>query len=399
MHPHLKQRQKKSLLDDKQTYQKLRFNYDKNVEQDHTSLIDAATTQFDYAKCKDAYWNPEHLSLMYGTPLWDEASQAQRVILNQLYWVAYYSQIISAEIATIYFNHIAATGLYSLEDFRIICDTLDLETQQERAHINAFKTISEDVEWQLFGKRLFTYPMRGPYEQTMVFADTGPFKDFWRKLRLKSYSLISPQNAFLASQYLLIRGLRTLNGKLIQHKLAKDYMVSQDKENMPVPTKINYFHFMDESYHFNTSKIVGLDIIKSLEKPTRYEKWVVNKAIEGCQQDHFNFSVVVNGIFWYEPSTFKTIYELLLSPVFNMQSHEAIQMLKRCFTQETQALHDSFEMHNVAIASYKNMVSSLDYLNATNKEMRIMSQNNLGRHLKQNQHKFNKFVKHEKLHH
>jgi hypothetical protein len=397
MHPHLQQRQNKSLLDEHLTYKKLQFNYEKNVEQDHTALIEQATADFDYAACKDRYWNPEPLSLMYGTPLWDESSPTQRILLNQLYWVAYYSQIISAEIATIYFNHIAATGLYSLEDFRVICDTLDLETQQERSHIHAFKTISEDVEWQLFRKRLFTYPMRGPFEQTMVFADRNRFSDFWRKFRLKAYSVISPQNAFLASQYLLIRGLRTLNGKLIQHKLAKDYMVTQDKAAAPIPTQINYFHFMDESYHFNTSKIVGLEIIDCLEKPTAYEKWVVNKAIEGCQQDHFNFSVVVNGIFWYEPALFQTIYQLLRSDIFKMHHQEALNMLERCFANENDAMHQSFELHNIATASYKSLLAPLDYLNKTNKEMLIMSKNNLGHHLKQNQQKFKKFVANEKI--
>ncbi|MFH7029315.1 MAG: hypothetical protein ACHBN1_28960 [Heteroscytonema crispum UTEX LB 1556] len=41
--------------------------------------------------------------------------------------MAYYSQIISAEIATIFFNQISAAGLYAPEDFRLVCDTLDLE--------------------------------------------------------------------------------------------------------------------------------------------------------------------------------------------------------------------------------------------------------------------------------
>ncbi len=399
MHPHLEQRQHKSLLDEPGIYNKLSFNYKKNCEQDHTASIDKAASEFDYNACKDSYWNPENLSLMYGTPLWQEATQTQKVILNQLYWIAYYSQIISAEIATIYFNHITATGLYTLEDFRVICDTLDLETRQERAHINAFKTVSENVEWQLFGKRLFTYPMRGPFEQTMVFANTGPFTDFWRKLRLKAYSLISPQNAFLASQYLLIRGLRTLNGKLIQHKLAKDFMVMQNQENAPIPTKINYYHFMDESFHFNTSKIVGLEIIKCFEKPTSYEKWVVNRAIEGCQQDHFNFSIVVNGIFWYEPALFKTIYALLRSTVFGMKHFEALEMIRRCFTLENEAMHTSLEMHKVATESYKFFVSSLDYLNRTNREMAIMSKNNLALYLKQNKIKFNRFAYDKELQH
>ena len=42
-----------------------------------------------------------------------------------------------------FLNQVAAAGLYTLEDFRLVCDNLDLETKQERAHINAFKTVGE----------------------------------------------------------------------------------------------------------------------------------------------------------------------------------------------------------------------------------------------------------------
>ena len=144
MHTGLAQRQTRSLLDDAAAVRKLEFNLRRNAEQDHTALIDDAARRFRYEDCRDEYWNPEHYSLLWGTPLWDQASPSQRVVLNQLYWVAYYAQIVSAEIATIFLNQVAAAGLYTLEDFRLVCDNLDLETKQERAHINAFKTVGED---------------------------------------------------------------------------------------------------------------------------------------------------------------------------------------------------------------------------------------------------------------
>ncbi len=145
------------------------------------------------------------------------------MVLNQLYWVAYYAQIVSAEIATIFLNQVSAAGLYTLEDFRLVCDNLDLETKQERAHINAFKTVGEEVEHTLFGERLFTYPMRSLYDHTMVFADSNAAKAFWRRLQIQAFTLLSSSNAFLGSQYLLVRGLRTLNGKLVQHQLSNYY--------------------------------------------------------------------------------------------------------------------------------------------------------------------------------
>ena len=60
MHPHLQQRQKKSLLDKELTYKKLQFNYEKNVEQ---------------------YFNPEHFYL----------KPAGLVVYFQQYEIAPYS--------------------------------------------------------------------------------------------------------------------------------------------------------------------------------------------------------------------------------------------------------------------------------------------------------------------
>lgn len=384
MHPHLKQNQNKSLLDDSITYRKLAVNKKRNEEQDHTALIDQAATQFNYSDCKNEYWQDEEYSLLYGTPVWEQATKAQKIILNHLFWVAYYSQIISAEIATIFLNQVSAAGLYTLEDFRIVCDTLDLETKQERAHIHAFKTIGESIEWELFGDRLFTYPMRGLFCETMLFSNTNRAKRFWRKLQLQAYTLLSSSNAFLGSQYLMVRGLRTLNGKLIQHQLANYYMRHPQQEKAPLPSAISYYHFMDESYHFNTSKIVGQDVTRSLQPPTKFEKWIINRGVSGCQKDHYHFSVVLRGIFWYEPALFTTIYKLFRSAVFNMDAKEATQMLSACFTRESTGLQSSFETHRTAVESYKAFVESMNYLSVKNRNMNIMAGNSISAYLQQN---------------
>ena len=384
MHPHLAQRRTKSLLDDATTYKKLEFNKKRNLEQDHSAMMDAAAARFVYEDCRNEYWNPEEFSLLHGTPLWDGASPSQRVILNQLYWVAYYAQIVSAEIATIYLNQVSAAGLYAHEDFRIVCDALDLETKQERAHINAFKTIGEDVEWRLFGERLFTYPMRSLYEQTMIFADSGRAKDYWRKLQIKAFTLLSSSNAFLASQYLLIRGLRTLNGKMIQHQLSLYYSNHPDKEHAPIPSAISYYHFMDESFHFNTSKIIGHDIPRSLDPPTAFETWVVNRGVTGCQRDHYHFSATLRGIFWYEPALFPVLKKMLMSPHFGFNARDAHEMLKRCFTLENAGIHAAHGMHRTANESYKSYVESITYLGKRNREMAIMGGNSITEYLQRN---------------
>ena len=360
---------------------KIEINYRRNREQDHTELLDQAARQFSYDDCKHEYWNPEEFSLLYGTPIWEQASPSQRIILNQLYWVAYYSQIISAEIATIYFNQTSAAGLYAQEGFRQICDMLDLESAQERAHINAFKTISEQVEMALFGKRIFSYPMRSPFTETMIFADTNHLKRWWKKLQLHAFGLISADNTFLACQYFTVRGLRTLNGKLVQHKLSQFYQQHPNPEVAPIPAKISYCHFMDESFHFNSSTLLSHEVVQCLKPPTKLESYIANLGIQGCQKDHYHFSAAINGIFWYDPALYTAIYQVLTSPIFGLENLEAKELMRRSFTEESAGLHRSYATHQEAKESYKSYLEKVSYAWRSNRDMTIMSQNSIPNYL------------------
>ncbi|AFZ13090.1 hypothetical protein Cri9333_2218 [Crinalium epipsammum PCC 9333] len=380
-----------TLLENQKVYRKLQINYTRNQQQDHTQLLDQAATSFKYEDCKNEYWNPEEFSLLYGTPLWEQSSSSQRLILNQLYWVAYYSQIISAEIATIFFNQTSAAGLYAQEDFRLVCDMLDLESIQERAHISAFKNISTQVETALFGKRIFTYPMRSPFTETMVFADTNALKRWWKKIQLQFFGLISSDNAFLACQYFTVRGVRTLNGKLVQHKLSNYYQKHPDQDNAPIPAKISYYHFMDESFHFNSSTILSHEVVKCLKPPTAFENLVANLGIKGCQKDHYNFSVAINGIFWYDPALYSAIYQVLRSPIFSMTDSEAKDMMRKCFTEESEGLHRSYATQMEAIESYKVYLEKVDYAWKSNKEMSLMSANSIPKYLETQNKAFTSF--------
>jgi hypothetical protein len=295
--------------------------------------------------------------------------------------VAYYSQIISAEIATIYFNQTSAAGLYAQEDFRSVCDMLDLESAQERAHINAFRTVSQQVEEVLFGKRVFTYPMRGPFTETMVFADTNALRLWWKKIQLQYFGLISANNAFLACQYFTVRGVRTLNGKLVQHKLSKYYQQHPDPDRSPIPSKISYYHFLDESFHFNSSTILSHEVVKCLPPPTKYERMVANLGLRGCQQDHYHFSAAINGIFWYDPAMYDAIASVLRSDIFGMDEAEARATIYRCFTEESEGLHNSYTTHSEAMASYKAYLADVDYAWTTNKEMSLMGANSIPKYL------------------
>ena len=186
MNRNLSQTHKITLADDPKTMKRIELALKRSKELDQTVMMDQASKDFNYDLCKDEMWNPERFSLLYKTWIWEQSTPAQKIKLNQLFWVAYYSQIISAEIATIFFNQTSGAALYGIEDFRVVCDTLDLESAQERAHIHAFKTVSEKFEQENFGERIFTYPMRTPFEKTMLYSDLGSIKQWWRKWQLQA---------------------------------------------------------------------------------------------------------------------------------------------------------------------------------------------------------------------
>lgn len=390
MHRGLHQATPHSLWDDARLVKQVELNLKRNFEKDATEAMEAAVARYRYDDCRSSQWNPEVFSLLWGTPLWNEATPCQRVLLNQLYWVAYYSQIVSAEIATIFLNHVSAVGLYAIEDFRPVCDNLDLETKQERAHIHAFKTIAEDFEYRLFGRRIFTYPMRHPFTETMIFADTNRFKTWWKGVQLRAFTAMAG-SPFLGSQYLLIRGLRTLNGKIVQHKLSQYFEHYPNRSEAPIPAAISWYHFSDESFHFNTSRIVGVEVPRVLPAPTAFERWVVNRGVSGCQADHFHFSVAVNGIFWFDPSLFEATYLVLRSPSFGLDHTESLRMIERCYCQDSEGVQAAARTHAEAVESYRRFVEPVSWLNASNRRMSHMARNGVGRYLETNRRAWAKF--------
>lgn len=385
-----------SLLNDTKTCRRIELALNKSKDLDQTANMNLAAREFNYQNCLGEFWNPERFSLMWGTHLWDQSSPWQRTVLNQLYWIAYYSQIISAEIATIFFNQTSAVSLYGIEDFRVVCDTLDLESAQERAHIHAFKKVSEDVEYRLFGNRVFTYPMRTPFVKTMLYSDLNAIQEKIRMWQLRAYTAIAPSRAFLGCQYFTVRGLRTLNGKIVQHQLSRHYSQHPAPEQSPIPSKISYYHFMDESFHFNTSCVISHDVIHSVPPPTKFESRIVDMSLWGCQRDHFNFSTAINGIFWYDPALFPQVYGILRSPVFAMDHREALDCMRKTFCEESEGARASAETHAEAVESYKAYLADFKHVTGRNKEMKLMAQNNLQRHLRINGIEFEKFARRQK---
>ncbi|MEO0605326.1 MAG: P-aminobenzoate N-oxygenase AurF, partial [Myxococcota bacterium] len=256
---------------------------------------------------------------------------------------------------------------------------------------DAFKTVGEAVEAELFGERVFTYEMRGPFAQTVTFADTDRWRDRVRRMLLRTFGVLSAQNAFVGCQYFLVRGLRTLLGKIVQHRLASFVRTFDDPSQAPVPTQISEFHFQDESYHFNSSTILSHDVLKTLPTPTRGERFVMNRTIEGAQRDLRPYCVVGDGLNWHGPQTFDIVYRVLRSRLFAMDHREALEMMRHVYTEESDGLVQAQATHATAVASYRQYLDGIDYLTPANRDVRHASGLDLGGVLKQNRRALGRF--------
>ena len=108
-------------------------------------------------------------------------------------------------------------------------------------------------------------------------------------------------------------------------------------------------------------------------------------------RDHFYFSTAINGIFWYDPALFGTVYRLFRSKAFGLSDGDAREMIRKCFTTECEAIHLSAKTHRTAIESYKAYVADMDCLNESNRDMDLISKNSVEDQLRVNGDRFKRF--------
>ena len=127
------------------------INYRRNTESDYTEKIEELDKHFDYNSNSDYYWSEPELSLLYGTPLYEQASPSQKRALNHLYWATQYNQTAATEANAVLYNQVTA-GVFSLMGgYDTLCKELDLETAQERHHIHAFHMMGYKTKRALLG--------------------------------------------------------------------------------------------------------------------------------------------------------------------------------------------------------------------------------------------------------
>ncbi|MGF1497623.1 MAG: hypothetical protein ACFB8W_12485 [Elainellaceae cyanobacterium] len=137
------------------------INYRRNTESDFTEKIQELDQAFDYERDRHHWWSEPELSLLYGTPLYAEATQSQRQALNHLYWATQYNQTAATEANAVLYNQVTAGVFAAMGGYDVLCEELDLETAQERHHIHAFHNIGYRIKKALLGQSGFNTSIQG----------------------------------------------------------------------------------------------------------------------------------------------------------------------------------------------------------------------------------------------
>lgn len=379
----------------KKNLKMLDITYRRNTGSDYTDQISTLQKNFVYAEHKDHNWLAPEFSLLYGSVLYEGASLAEKRALNHLGWVGFYNYTIGGEVTTMVYNELTCGALFHLGGYENLCRELDVETRQERYHVEAFKNIGHTAEMALLGEPVFERPLPHYLEGALVHPQgyAAP-KQMLSNLRALLYTGFVGFSPFLATQYYALRGLRNLQLKVKEHQHAQYYEQLQNKEAfIPAPTAIAYFHYQDEAFHTATSQLICHELHKDFKKPTPLEKWTANLGVVTTQKTMNALSGTVPGIFSPDHQYIPLVYRLLQTPLFGMSPQDALNMTEQCFCQEHEGFHVAAKYHERALNDNRAYIKDLDYLSPANRELRIMSSASISQSLRDNRRAFKKFAR------
>lgn len=426
------------------------INYRRNCESDYTERMVALDKGFDYERDRHHFWGEPELSLLYGTPLYEQASQAQKLALNHLYWATQYNQTAATEANTVLYNQVT-TGVFStMGGYGTLCKELDLETDQERDHIHAFHTVGYKTKKAILGQAGFTASIAG--RKTAV-KSSSTFKFDWQSSPLAAFDLAAVQDKavrfvtnqvllkqqanyyseylqkieakgegipaqttglvgqlgprpvlkfftqnygsspFLACVFYVTRFMANMLLKNYEYRYSHYYRELEGKgEYIPSPVAISHFHLLDESFHTTTSQLIAQELYKDFSKPSLYEKFLANAIIYQAQRVALSgISAGLPGIFRSDDAFILSYYKLLQSPVFGMSDQEALHWLERSLCEEHEGFHNNLKYHDRLLTDLQRLFADIDYLSAANRNMTVMAGGTIARSLQQNTQAFSKF--------
>ncbi|MGV2826969.1 hypothetical protein [Myxosarcina sp. GI1(2024)] len=405
-------------------FQLIEKTYQSNIHSNYTEKIANLGKNFDYSSNRDRYWGDPELSTFYGTPLYEQASDSQKLALNHLYWVGQYNHTANSEANTMLYNQITEGVFAHFSDYQTLCQELEFETSQELHHIKTFQKIGYKTKIALLGKSSLGNPL------SKQSSKLGQLKDsVWLKLNFsleaareatfrfvtrlmlgskthsyshylqeqdsssiptttgglaeltgsptafKFFTLNWGSSPFLASQYYAVRMIANMSLKTYEHQYFKHFkQLDKAKEFIPAPTAVSYYHLLDESFHTTMSQVIAQELYQDFAQPTAYEKFVANLTIYLAQKGVLGgLSAGLPAVFRDDASFFISFYRLLQSPLFEMSSTEARQWMEKCLCREHEGFHINLKYHQRLLAEFRRFFEPLDYLWSVNREMRLMA--------------------------
>lgn len=401
--------------------QMIERTYNNNIDSDYTEKIQELDRSFKYSDVKNYYWNAPELSLLYGTPLYEQASEAQKIALNHLYWFVMYNFTATSETQTIIYNKITGGVFAKIPGYEVVAEILDLESEQELSHIHVFRKVCFQMLKALLGKDAFKDTLKGKlyksnyqgwaekasqyqYYALRLFANrmlkgkqcySEHLKELEQKdnfppafstgfmgeglaprALLQFFSFNWGRSPFLASHYYTLRFMANLGLKHTEHSNCKYFRKLQKQgEFIPAPTAIAYYHFLDEAFHTTTSRFMARELYKDFPQPTAYESFVANLAFYKLQNRIWGgLSAVVPDR--HRPDDYSVmsfIYKVLLSDTFGMSSQDALYWLEQSLCREHQGFQQNVKFHQSLLHEFRRTFGSLDYLWTVNREMTPMA--------------------------
>ncbi|HEY9670380.1 MAG TPA: hypothetical protein V6D11_02975 [Waterburya sp.] len=413
------------------------INYRRNTESDYTEKIEALDKNFNYSSNSHDYWSEPELSLLYGTPLYEEASLSQKKALNHLYWATQYNQTAATEANAVLYNQVTA-GVFSLiGGYDTLCQELELETAQERHHIHAFHMMGYKTKRALLGQTGFTASIQGNsykkndghrgleaklrtplftfnwqssplsafqdsalrfvtnkvllknqahyYSQYLRELDekgepipaqkTGLLGQLAPRPLLQFFTLNCGTSPFLACLFYVTRFMANMLIKNYEYRYSQYYRELEKKgEFIPAPLAVSHYHMLDEAFHTTTSQLIAQDLYKDFPKPTAYETFLANVTIYKAQSVGLSgLSGGIPAIFRSDDTFILSFYRLLKSPVFDMSDQEALEWLQKCLCQEHEGFHVTLKYHQRLLSDLRRLFEPIDYLWSVNREMRLMA--------------------------
>ena len=417
--------------------------YRNNLDSDYTEKIAALTREFRYVDNKDKPWSEASHSLLFGTPLYEQASEAQRLALNHLSWFANYNYISNSETETVLYNQVTGSVFKAVGGYDTLAAELAFETEQEHDHIKAFRKVglmtataligrtglNALLKWnsykltlgkrslptyQYYALRSFAKSVGGASHQScysdylqaveadnqfilkapttgMLGRSVGPSLP-WQSFYGFNWGVGSP---FMACHFYTVRMIANLYLKNMEHAIAKyAKQLKNAGSPIPAPTAISRYHFLDEAFHTTISRLLARELYREFHKPTVYESIVANSVLYKMQTGTLGglSAVLPHRYFADDFTLLELVSQLLQSPLFGFSITETKDWMERCFCEEHQGLHIAAANRARLLKELKTFFADVDYLWSVNRRMDAMSKRgSIGSTIKQNRKTFEEF--------